>query len=100
MEINGKWYKQEQGSVSLVFPYQLHQSRLADGMVYSAVISAENTGIFSKPLLCSLPESPIVSKDAIPNDFCALFDHAYKMYKSDNPFRREICESLLTAITG
>lgn len=102
IEISGKWYHQAEGSVSMIFPYQLHQTGQAIGnsIHITSLINLDCLDKYSDTLLTMLPENPVITPDMLSDGFRERIIYTHKQYISSKPFHLEICESMLSAIVG
>lgn len=101
-EIDNVKYRQPEGSVIVIFPYQLHAYGKGDGVsnYLSSLISVDFLEQYSNTLLSTLPENPIVTADRLPIGFREQFIQAYNTHIFPGPNHREICSSLLGAVMG
>ena len=102
IEINHKQYRQPEGAVCLIFPYQPHQFGIGDGSSTRilAIIDIDFLEPYTNTLLTTLPENPIITSDKLPADFREQIVNAHNRYKFPGKFHLEICGSLLSAIVG
>lgn len=102
IEINHKQYRQSEGSVTLIFPYQPHQFGKGDGSSTRilAIIDIDFLEPYTNTLLTTLPETPVVTSDKLPTGFREQIVHTNERYKSREKFHLEICGSLLSAAVG
>ncbi|MDY3929326.1 MAG: AraC family transcriptional regulator [Clostridia bacterium] len=102
IEISNKQYRQPEGAVSLIFPYQPHQFGKGDGFSTHiiAIVNIDYLEPYTNTLLTMLPENPIITSDKLPACFRDQIIHAHNRYVFPGKFHLEICGSMLSAIIG
>ena len=97
--INNKWFKLDEGCMAVIFPYQVHNTKVCTGISYSAVFNLDLLDLFSHTLLNYTCKEPIIRKPQ--SDFLQiLMDQVWEIYSANPPFAYEELISLLSAVIG
>lgn len=96
---NNKWYHLKEKSLVFIFPYQIHTTKQASGLVYGTMFNVDLLPLFSQTLLNFNCCEPILSES--DNIFIEpLFKYALELYEEMPDFYHETLTSTLSVITG
>ena len=97
--INNKWFKLDEGCMAVIFPYQVHNTKICTGISYSAVFNLDLLDLFSYTLLTCTCNEPIIRKPQ--SEFLEiLMKYAYEIYSTQPPLAYEELISILSAVMG